>query len=92
MLTSNLWVEVGLVNGAMGTVEAICYRSGGPPDLPLAVMINFDHYTGPTLPDGTVPITPLRRTWSNSGVQCSCLQLPLKLAGCHHPQVPRTHS
>ncbi len=80
MLTSNLWVEVGLVNGAMGTVQAICYRNGGPPDLPLAVMINFDHYTGPTLSDGTVPITPLRRTWSNSGVQCSRLQLPLKLA------------
>ena len=33
MLTSNLWVEVGLVNGAMGTIEAICYRSGGSPDL-----------------------------------------------------------
>ena len=80
MLTSNLWVDVGLVNGAMGTIEAICYRSGGPPDLPLAVMVKFDHYSGPTLHDNTVPITPLRRTWSNSGVQCSRLQLPLKLA------------
>ena len=80
MLTSNLWVKVGLVNGAMGIIEAICYKSGGPPDLPLAVMVKFDHYSGPTLQDGTVPITPLRRTWSNSGVQCSRLQLPLKLA------------
>ena len=80
MLTSILWVEAGLVNGAMGTIESICYRSGGPPNLPLAVTIKFDHYTGPTLHDGTVPITPLRRTWSNSGVQCSRLQLPLKLA------------
>ena len=80
MLSSNLWVEVGLVNRAIGTIEAICYRSGGPPDLPLAVMVKFDHYSGPTLHDGTVPITPLRRTWSNSGVQCSRLQLPLKLA------------
>ena len=31
MLISNLWVEAGLVNGAMGTVKAICYSSGEPP-------------------------------------------------------------
>ena len=80
MLNSNLWVEVGLVNGAMGTIEAICYRSGGPPALPVAVMVKFDHYTGPTLHNGTIPIIPLRRTWSNAGIQCSRLQLPLKLA------------
>ena len=93
MLTTNLWVQVGLVNGAMGTVKAICYRSGGPPDLPLAVMVKFDHYTGPTLHDGTVPIIPIRRTWSNSGMQCSRLQLPLKLAlGSHHTQISGAHS
>ena len=80
MLTSNLWVDVGLVNGAMGTVEAICYRTGGPPDLPIAVMVRFDSYSGPTFPDDTVPITPLHRCWSSSGGQCSHLQLPLKLA------------
>ena len=80
MLTSNFWVEVGLVNGAMGTIQAICYHTGGPPDLPTAVMVHFDHYSGPTLHDGTVPITPVRRTWSLSGIQCSRLQLPLKLA------------
>ena len=80
MLTSNLWVDVGLVNGAMGTIRAICYRSGGPPDLPISVMVHFDNYSGPTLHDGTVPITPLRRTWSSSRGQCSHLQLPLKLA------------
>ena len=80
MLTSNLWVDVGLVNGAMGTVQAICYQSGGPPDLPVAVMVHFDNYPGPTLHDGTVPITPVRRTWFTSGAQCSRLQLPLKLA------------
>ena len=80
MLTSNLWVDVGLVNGAMGTVQAICYRTGGPPDLPIAVMVHFDSYSGPTFPDGTVPIIPLCCCWSPSGGQCSRLQLPLKLA------------
>ena len=79
MLTSNLWIEVGLVNGAMGTVEAICYLRDTPPHLPVAVMVHFDHYTGPTMHNGTVPITPIHRNWS-SGVQCLCLQLPLKLA------------
>ena len=64
MLSANLWVEVGLVNGALGTVEAICYEGDQrPPDLPIAVTVKFDSYSGPTLPDGTVPITPLRRTW-----------------------------
>ena len=81
MLTANLWVDMGLVNGAMGTVVAICYSNGGtPPHLPVAVMVRFDSYQGPTLPDSIVPITPLRRTWSVSGASCSHLQLPLKLA------------
>ena len=81
MLTANLWVDMGLVNGSMGSVVAICYDNGGcPPHLPIAVMVRFDAYRGPTLSDGTVPITPLRRTWSVSGVSCSRLQLPLKLA------------
>ncbi len=80
MLTSNLWVEMGLVNGAMGTVHAICYRRGGPPDLPVAVMVHFDTYSGPTFQDGSVPIVPLRRNWLDGCVACSRLQLPLKLA------------
>ena len=82
MLTSNLWVEVGLVNGAMGTIQATYllpywWTTGL---LPIAVMVKFDKYSGPTFHDGTVPITPLRRTWSSSGAQCSRLQLSLKLA------------
>ena len=40
ILTSNLWTGVGLVNGAMGTVIAICYKSGqAPPNLPVSVTI-----------------------------------------------------
>ena len=82
MLTANLWVQVGLVNGAMGSIVAICYdgEDQSPPSLPLAVTVHFDTYTGPTLSDGSVPIIPLRRTWLSSNHQCSRLQLPLKLA------------
>ena len=81
MLSSNLWVDIGVVNGAMGTIQAICYKDGqAPPSLPVAVNVLLDHYSGPTLSDSTVPITPLRRFWSLSGSSCSCLQLPLKLA------------
>ena len=72
MLTSNIWTGVGLVNRAMGTVIAICYKSGqAQPNLPVSVMVRFDSYPGPTLPDGTVPITPICHTWSASSYNCS---------------------
>ena len=71
---------VGFVNGALGTVVSICYQEGGPPNLPVAIMVRFDHYTGPTLPDLTVPITPVCRSWSNGGSHCTHLQIPLKLS------------
>ena len=80
MFTCNLWVDFGLVFGAMGTVEAISYRSGGPSNLPIAVMVHFHKYSGPTLQNGVVSIIPIQRTWSASGVQCSRIQFPLKLA------------
>ena len=42
MLTSNIWTGVGLVKGAMGTVIAICYKSGqAQPNLPVSVMVRF---------------------------------------------------
>ena len=49
MLSSNLWVEMGLVNGAMGTIVDICYHEGStPPNLPVAVTVLFDTYSSPT--------------------------------------------
>ena len=58
MLTSNLWTEAGLVNEAVGTIQAICYQSGALPSLPVAVMVKIDKYRSPTLHDGSVPIVP----------------------------------
>ena len=78
--SSNWCGQVRWSSGPVADVHAICYRTGGPPDLPIAVMVRFDSYSGHTFPDGTVPITPLCRCWSSSGGQCSHLQLLLKLA------------
>ena len=76
MLTANLWIEVGLVNGAVGTAVAICYGDGqSPPELPIAVTVKFDSYMGPTLSDGTVPIIPPRHTWFAATHRCSHLKL-----------------
>ena len=47
MLTSNLWVEVGLVNGALGYVQSIEYRPGTAQPLPPScVLVDFDSYFG----------------------------------------------
>ena len=73
--------DASVVNGAMGTVQIICHQSGGPPSLPLAVMLRFDKYWCPTLRDGSVPIVPQQRTWIQGGSACSRLQIPLSLLG-----------
>ena len=38
-LSMELWAQL---------CQLIFYQSGGPPDLPLAVMVRFDNYAGPT--------------------------------------------
>ena len=44
MLMANLWQEVGLCNGAAGTVSHLLYHEGhAPPNLPIAVLVNFDN-------------------------------------------------
>ena len=63
MLNMNLWPTVGLCNGATGTVVDFIYQNNQqPPDLPIAVVVKFDIYRGPsisnTLPS-CVPICPV---------------------------------
>ena len=80
MLTMNLWASVGLCNGAKGTIVDIIYHPDQhPPDLPIAVVVKFDNYTGPSLENlpSCVPIPPI--TASVNSVH-ERQQLPLKLA------------
>ena len=67
MLTTNLWVAAGLVNGCVGTVLDIVYSGDKrPPSLPDFVVCHFPQYRGPAYnhdKPNTVPITPVQRTW-----------------------------
>jgi ATP-dependent DNA helicase PIF1 len=52
MLTANLWVQKGLVNGATGTLRHFIFELGvAPPLLPIALVVEMDQgYRGPYLP------------------------------------------
>lgn len=86
MLRQNLWTEAGLTNGSLGTVYGVLYSpdSQGPPDLPLAVLVQFDGYVGPPfLPGvpGLVPVPTRTTKWEKKvGQPCSRTQVPLCLS------------
>ena len=84
MLTMNLWTDVGLCNGATGIVVDFIYATNQqPPDLPIAVIVKFDDYTGPSISTKIhqwVPICPITITSNTLGNVNERQQLPLKLA------------
>ena len=83
MLTANIWQEVGLCNGAAGTVHQLLYQANHkPPDLPIAVLVNFDNYAGPPFLSShpnCMPIPPLSFEWESNGRRLSRQQVPLQL-------------
>lgn len=83
MLTDNLWVENGLVNGSMGTVRDIVWNEGQDPtkDMPVAIMVEIDDYEGPKFP-GTnyTPIFPVTRRFEYKSRDCSRTNFPLRPA------------
>ena len=84
MLTLNLWTDVGLCNGATGTVIDFIYADNHqPPDLPQAVIVKFDNYKGPSISksiSSCLPICPITVTSQSLDGMHERQQLPLKLA------------
>ena len=84
MLTSNLWQQVGLCNGATGVVEGILYANNQkPPCLPIAVLVNFTVYAGPPfLPNKPqcIQIPPTTYEWHDGLSRLSRQQVPLQLS------------
>jgi hypothetical protein len=66
MLTMNLCSSFGLCNGATGTVVDIIYQNNHkPPDLPIAVIVEFENYRGPIFNENQplcIPIYPITVT------------------------------
>jgi ATP-dependent exoDNAse (exonuclease V) alpha subunit len=84
MITSNIWVDKGIVNGTIGHVREIIFKENeGPPCMPICVIVELDRgYKGPSI-DGLpyhVAIEPIRFTAVNErGVSVERYQLPLKV-------------
>ena len=76
MLTTNLWVQAGLVNDSLGKFIDIVYKSNEqPPSLPSFVVVKFLYYKKPLWDDlnpSYVPISPITRG--------SRRKLPLRMA------------
>ena len=86
MLTMNICVNVGLVNGSMGDIVDIIYQTSKHPDLPDFIIVEFPSYTGIPFFSGEdrrlwVPLVPSIIEYSNkSGEKVSRIQYPLQLA------------
>ena len=84
MLTMNLWTDVGLCNGTTGTVLDITYANNHqPPDLPIAIIVQFTNYSGPSINSnipGCPPICSITITSNTLDCVHERQQLPLKPA------------
>ena len=81
MLKANLWINKGLVNGALGYIRKIIYQPEHSPPInpPDVLMIEFDNYFGPTV-DNLVPIPQITKNWFSKSIKCTRKQFPIELA------------
>lgn len=87
MLTENIWIDKGLVNGSIGTIYDFAWRTGADTTTqpPSVVLIKFDQYVGPPCFDdpelaGVVPIFRSKRDFLRGNTNCTRTQFPLTIA------------
>lgn len=85
MLRTNLWLQAGLVNGAIGKVVDILYDTTKAKSIahPSVILCEFQHYTGPSIIPNSkiVPIPTILRTWTtNKGETLSRAQFPIAVS------------
>ena len=69
MLTTNLWQEVGLCDGAIGVVEDLLFHPDRPlPCLPITAVVHFSHYTGTAFYQQTLRLSPYHHIYLNGKV------------------------
>ena len=83
-LTTNMNVKLGLFNRSPGTIVDIIYLNGRQTsaDLPDYVMVEFQHYSGPSFINESpkiVPIVPVTRKVECPCYNCKRTQIPLRL-------------
>ncbi|EAQ90501.1 hypothetical protein CHGG_02436 [Chaetomium globosum CBS 148.51] len=87
MLTENICIDKGLVNGCIGTIYDFAWRTGADISTqpPFVVLIKFDQYVGPPCFDdpelaGVVPIFRSKRDFLRGNTNCTRTQFPLTIA------------
>jgi ATP-dependent DNA helicase PIF1 len=84
ILSTNLWTDMGLVNGSIETVVDFTREAGQDPNttLPFAILIRFDKYSGPVFPGcdvGIVPVFTELKRFDYKSVPCTRMQFLLRL-------------
>ena len=83
MLTRNLWTDAGLCNGATGLVKNVIYNDLDSSSFPIAILVKFDNYVGPSFLEdeaNVVPIPPCSSCSESLGTDYERTQFPLRLA------------
>ncbi len=83
-ITDNIWQEVGLYNGAMGTVVDIRYSKDKHPlrgDLPEYIVVSMDTYSGPIWDENNPTYVPIPTHHTTCDYNCCEIEhIPLTLS------------